>query len=152
MSSCFILNLVGIPVFLMKIIFLSLPPRGARYPVEVPGVVDVVGACREQGAPGGEEPWGCGTSTFPNARTVLLLSGCPHGCGSLLADNPQLLLITLQVKTLCPSACGTGTPRLADLKSFRCSWSPCSKPPFLLITESFKRFCFSRSPGYPHIH
>lgn len=151
MSSCFILNVAGIPV-LMKIIFFSLPPRGVRYTDEAPGVVDVVGACQEQGAPGGEEPWGCGISTFPNARTVLLLSGCPHGCRSLLGDNPQLLLTTLQVKTLCLSACGTGPPRLADLKSFRCSWSPCSKPPFLLITESFKRSCFSRSPGYPHSH
>lgn len=65
MSSCFILNLAGIPVVLMKIIFFSLPPRGARYTVEAPGVVDVVGACWEEGAPGGEEPWGCGTSTHP---------------------------------------------------------------------------------------
>lgn len=68
MSSCFILNLAGIPVVLMKIIFFSLPPRGARYTVEAPGVVDVVGACWEEGAPGGEEPWGCGTSTHPKCH------------------------------------------------------------------------------------
>lgn len=98
----------------------------------------------------GKNPGVVEQAHIPNATTVLLLSGCPHGCRSLLGDNPQLLLITLQVKTLCPSACGTGPPCLADLKSFRCSWSPCSKPPFLLITESLKRFCFSRSSGYIH--
>lgn len=98
----------------------------------------------------GKNPGVVEQAHIPNATTVLLLSGCPHGCRSLLGDNPQLLLITLQVKTLCPSACGTGPPCLADLKSFRCSWSPCSKPPFLLITESLKRFCFSWSSGYIH--
>lgn len=44
MGSCFILNLTGIAVVLMKIIFFSLPTQ-----VRDPGTVDVVGMCREQG-------------------------------------------------------------------------------------------------------
>lgn len=43
-------------------------------------------------------------SCVPSARAVPGLSGRPHGCWSLLQDNPWLLLIRLLVKTLLESA------------------------------------------------
>lgn len=100
--------------------FLSLPTQ-----VRDPGIVDMVGVCKEKGTSSGAKHQGhqWDKHTLPIARAVLLLSGCPHGCWSLLRDNPLLLLGTLQVKTLSTSACVMGLPCVADL-GFCCQLSP----------------------------
>ena len=77
-------------------------------------------------------------SRVPSARAVPGLSECPHGCWSLLQDNPWLLLIRLLMKTLLELAFSWQLPSLGPV-----GWGQTS----LLRPAAGSQFWFWWCPG-----